>query len=176
MVLIFGFFFLFVTLIPVGLAYLVFHWLTKKGYRKIGLGILITVIIWTIYSSYTAFYPTDSFFEHEFEYNTGLKFPKSGEILTKDASYPDLHGDYSATALFKTNANDFYQILNAIQLAKRFQADTIPFKFNITNSNKNFKETDFKKCFTSNRHDRDLIFNISFDDKEKLIEIQRDSW
>ena len=118
MIVLFGLFFLIISLIPVGLAYLVFLWLTKKGYKKIGLAILATVTIWTVYSSYTAFYPTDSFYEDEFEYNIGLDFPTSGDILTKDASYPDLHGDYSATVLFKTDKNDFNKILTTNEFKK----------------------------------------------------------
>jgi hypothetical protein len=176
MIVLFGLFFLIISLIPIGLAYLVFRWLTKIGYKIIGLTILATVTIWTIYSTYTAFYPTDDFYEEEFEYNTGLDFPTSGDILTKNASYPDLHGDYSATALFKTDSKDFKKILTAIQKDSKFQLDTIPYKFNLANFDKTIKETSFNKCFTLNRQDRDLIFKISFNDKDKLIEIQRDSW
>jgi hypothetical protein len=176
MIVLFGLLFLIITLIPVGLAYLVFRWLTKKGYKKIGLVILATVAIWTVYSSYTAFYPTDGFYEDEFEYNTGLDFPTSGDILTKDASYQDLHGDYSATAFFKTDSKDFKQILAAIQKDSKFQLDTIPFKFNLANFDTTIKETNFTKCYTLNRQDRNLIFTISFNDKDNLIEIQRDSW
>lgn len=176
MIVIFGLFFILIILIPVGLAYLVFRWLTKKGYKKIGLVILTTVTIWTVYSSYTAFFPTESFYEDEFEYNTGLDFPISGDILTKDASFPDLQGNYSATALFKTDKNDFNRILSAIQNNNGFQLDTIPFKFNLANFDTTIKEANFTKCYTLKRHDRDLVFTISFNEKDSLIEIQRDSW
>jgi hypothetical protein len=176
MLLIFGLFFLFITFIPTGLAYLVFRWLAKKGYKKVGLALLATVTIWTIYSVYTAFYPTDSFYKDEFENNTGLKFPKSGDILTKDASYPDIHGDYSATAIFKTDNNDFNEIQRAIEQNNKFQLDTFPRKFTLTNFDTTIKEPGFTKCYTLNRQDRDLIFTISFNNKDNLIEIQRDSW
>ena len=142
----------------------------------VGLAILATITIGTIYFSYTAFYPTNSFYEDEFEDNTGLDFPNSGDILTKDASYPDLHGDYSATALFKIDQNDFNFILNSIQKNTKFQLDTIPFKFNLANFDTTIKETSFTKCYTLNRQDRNLIFTISFNDKDNIIEIQRDSW
>lgn len=176
MILIFGIFFLLISLIPVGLAYLILRWLTKKGYKKVGLTILVTTTIWTIYSSYTAIYPTDSFYKDEFEDNTGLDFPKSGDILTKEASYPDLHGDYSATALFKTDKNDYNLILTTIQKDNKFQLDSIPFKFNLPNFDTTIKEASFTKCYTLNRQERDLIFTISFNDKNNLIEIQRNSW
>lgn len=176
MIVIFGLFFILITLIPIGLAYLVFRWLTKKGYNKIGFVILATVTIWTVYSAYTAFYPTDSFYKDEFKYNTGLDFPTSGDILAKDASYPDHHGDYSATALFKTDKNDFNKILVVIQNDNKFQLDTIPFKTNLVNFDMTIKETNFTKCYTMNRQYRNLIFTISFNEKDNLIEIQRDSW
>ncbi len=176
MIVIFGIFFLIITIILVVLTYLVFRWLTKKGYKKIGLAFLATVTIWTVYSFYTAFYPTDSFYEDEFEFNTGLDLPTTGDILTKDASYPDLHGDYSATARFKTDSKDFKNILTSIQKDSKFKLDTIPFKSNLANFDAIVKETSFNKCFTLNRQDRDLIFKISFNDKDNLIEIQRDSW
>jgi len=175
MILIFALIFL-IIIIPVGLTYLVYRWLTKKGYKIIGLTILATISIWSIYSFYTAFYPTDSFYEDEFKNNTGLDFPKSGDFLTKDASYPDIHGDYSATALFRTNKNEFNLILNSIQMDAKFQLDTIQFKFNSANFDKTIKETNFTKRFTLNSEDRDLIFTISFNDIDNLINIQRDSW
>jgi len=176
MILTFGFFFILITLIPIGLAYLAYRWLTKKGYKRVGLAILATITIGTIYFSYTAFYPTGSFYEDEFEDNTGLDFPNSGDILTKDASYPDQHGDYSATALFKIDQNDFNLILNSIQKNAKFKLDTIPFKFNLANIDTKIKETSFTKCYTLNRQDRNLIFTISFNDNDNIIEIQRDSW
>jgi len=96
--------------------------------------------------------------------------------MTKDASYPDQHGDYSATALFKIDQNDFNLILNSIQKNTKFQLDTIPFKFNLANIDTTIKKTSFTKCYTLNRQDRNLIFTISFNDNDNIIEIQRDSW
>ncbi len=162
--------------LPTVIAFFINRWLTKKGIKYAGLFLLVIAPVWTAYEVYTAIYPTDSFYKDEFEYNTGLNFPNSGEILTKDASYPDLHGDYSATALFKTDQNDFNLILKSIQEDTKFQIDTIPFKFNLANFDTKIKETNFTKCYTLNRQDRDLIFTISFNDNDNLIEIQRDSW
>ncbi|MFN0187505.1 MAG: hypothetical protein ACKVQV_02255 [Bacteroidia bacterium] len=176
MILIVGLFFLLITLILIGLAYLVSRWLTKKGYKKTGITILTTVTISIVYFSYTAFYPTDSFYEDEFEDNTGLDFPLTGNILFKNASYPDQHGDYSATALFKVSKKDFNHILTAIQSDNKFLIDTTPFTFNLAISNTKIMENCFTKCYTLNGKDSDLNFTISFNDKDNLIEIQRDSW
>jgi hypothetical protein len=178
MIYLFGLLFLVITLIPSALAYLICRWLTKKGYKKIGLVVLLSVVFLTIYSSYTTFYPTDSFYEDEFEYNTTLNVPKSIDIIAKDASYPDTHGDYSAIAIFRTNEQEFNEILNAIQKDIKFQRDTIPFKYSKTTEslNKTYSEKSFSENFVLNRTDRDLIFNISFNSQDKLICIERNSW
>ncbi len=176
MVVIFWLIFIFVALIPVGLSFLVFRYLRKKGYRLVGLILMVAVILWTIYSSYTAFYPTDGFYEDEFEHNTNLEFPKSGDIVAKDASYPDLHGDYSAAALFKVDKNDFYRILSAIQQNNQFQRDTTSFESRLENYGAKVQAEDFSKSYILRENNRDLNFVISFNEKTKLIEIQRDSW
>ncbi len=41
-----------------------------------------------------------------------MTFPKSGDIIIKGASNPDIHGDYSSSAMFSVDENDFYAILN----------------------------------------------------------------
>jgi hypothetical protein len=174
MIVIFGLLFILITLIPIGFAYLVYRWLTKKGYKKSGVVILTAVTIWRVYSSYTAFYPTDSFYKDKFEFMTGIDFPITGEILRKEATYPDFHGDYSATALFKTDKDDFNKILEAIKNDKKFQLNTIPFKFNLANFDTKIKETDFTKRYIKHSEKNDLTFTISLNKKDNLIEIQWD--
>jgi hypothetical protein len=176
MVVVFALLFIFIALIPVGLSFLIFRYLRKKGYRLAGLVLIAAVTIWTVYSSYTAFYPTNGFYEAEFERNTNLDFPKSGYIVAKDASYPDLHGDYSAAALFRVDKNDFDRILSAIQQDPKFRLDTTSFGSRLGNLSTEIQEQDFSRSYIVRESNRDLIFAISFNDKNKLIEIQRDSW
>ena len=56
--------------------------------------LLICSLIFSIYQSYTAVYPNDSFYFKEFEYVTNQKIPNSAKIVSKKSSYPDFHGDY----------------------------------------------------------------------------------
>ncbi|MBX3165689.1 MAG: hypothetical protein KF900_14525 [Bacteroidetes bacterium] len=149
-----------------------FHliWLTPK---KLKISLICFVIVFALFQTYTAFYPTDSFYKDEFENNTGLKFPKSGDIIAKDASYPDTHGDYSATVLFKVNQEDFDLLLTSIQRNNKFNLDTFPFKIKLPNLD---TTVHFNVSYIQIQRKRDLNFIIGFNDKDKLIGIQRDSW
>ena len=146
--------------------------------KKIKLILTFLTLIFAAYQTYTAFYPTDSFYEDQFEYNTNLEFPKSGEIIAKDASYPDIHGDYSAAALFKLNDEDFQELFNLVQKDKNYDVSEYEFGFSsrIKEQCKNYNKRNFIKSFVLNRTDRDLTFCISFNSKDKLIEFERDSW
>ena len=92
-------------LLPFAMAGYLFYWLWKKG----GLWKITGVVIAGLFSYliYDAFYPSDSFFQGEFEHISGVNFPKSGVITQKHASYPDIHGDYESCALFELSAEDY---------------------------------------------------------------------
>jgi len=59
---------------------------------------------------YSAMVPSDSFYKKEFEKVTQLPFPASGRVLFKNATYPDLHGDYTSCALIEVSAADYEQL------------------------------------------------------------------
>src|SRR4051812_8437817 len=75
--------------IPSLILYFLYKWLTKKGYRWIGLLIIAVSISTLLYGLYTAVYPSDSFYFDEFKKVTSLDIPKSAEVINKTASYPD---------------------------------------------------------------------------------------
>lgn len=75
-------------------------WLTN---RRLKIILSLAVILFASYQVYIAFYPTDSFYIDEFESNTKITFPKSGKIIIKGATYPDIHGDYSVSAMILVN-------------------------------------------------------------------------
>lgn len=64
---------------------------------------------------YQAIYPNDSFYEREFTRVSSLKFPESGKILNKYASYPDLHGDYTACALIEISPIEYEALRKTIE-------------------------------------------------------------
>lgn len=172
--LIFGLIFWFIQFIPTILFFLIYLRIKKKGYSKIGLSILSIVFIWNIYSVYTAFYPTESFYKDEFENYTGINFPPSAQILTKESCYPDMHGDYSASLIFKTHVNDFNHILKEIQKNNKFEPFETPVEIFVPF--KAIKDTNNLKNFSLKSNESDLTFILIFNEKENLIEMYRDSW
>lgn len=127
--LLFGLFLLLLISVPIGIAYLIFRFLSKKGYKKIGLIVLFSVIGGMIYIIYTAIYPTDSFYKDEFENFTEIEFPKSAKIIWKDSSYPDIHGDYQAGMIFIADSADYENLLNQIKSNPIFSTDTVNYRF-----------------------------------------------
>jgi len=68
-----------------------------------------------LYEIYTAVYPPESFYKGEFEKVTGLAFPNSGSFLFKEASYPDIHGDYDSCAMIEVSAKDYEDLRSKIK-------------------------------------------------------------
>lgn len=92
-------------LLPIALIGYISLILWKKGGAWKFAGIAICVGFG--YSVYDAIYPSDSFYEKEFEHVSGMSFPKSGVITQKYSTYPDIHGDYTSCALIELSAADY---------------------------------------------------------------------
>jgi hypothetical protein len=104
--------------IPTLIIYFLYKWLTKKGYRWIGLLIIAISISTLVYCMYTAVYPTDSFYFEDFKKVTSLNIPKSAVILNKTASYPDFHGDYISCSIMKLSKKDYNLLLDTLSKDK----------------------------------------------------------
>ncbi len=156
------------------------YWKSKFVDKSLKRILIILTCAVATYSTYRAFFPSDSFYIDEFEHYTKLSFPCSGEIISKGASYPDIHGDYSAAAVIKLSNNDFYDLRNKIRLSKQLQRDTIyPFKFG--NQIKDIIYTLDEKSFTENFSINPMVgsmsvFSIGFDETNKLIAFDRNTW
>lgn len=100
--------------IPYFILYLLYKWLAKKGYRVVGITLIIAFTVYLGYSTYTAIYPTDSFYLSEFKEVTLREAPKSALVINKDASYPDFHGDYCSASLITVSNNDYSSLLNEL--------------------------------------------------------------
>ena len=107
--------------IPYVLLFLLHKWLTKKGYRIVGLTLIIAFSFYLVYYTYTAIYPTDSFYLSEFKEVTLREAPKSATIINKDASYPDFHGDYCSASLMTVSNDDYLSLLNELTNDKRIK-------------------------------------------------------
>lgn len=82
--------------------------------------LLALIILCSGYLSFTAVYPTDDFYFDEFETITLRKIPDSAKVLTKSATYPDLHGDYDSEATIQLSSTDYQSLFKQIQQDKRF--------------------------------------------------------
>ncbi|MBC6697974.1 hypothetical protein [Hymenobacter sp. BT190] len=102
--------------LPATICWGIYRWLVKRSQKAARLFLFLPVAISLItgYFVYTAFYPTDDFYEKEFHQITSLPFPKAGSIIDKDASYPDQHGDYSACARIEVPAPVYQHILHQV--------------------------------------------------------------
>ncbi len=105
------------------LLYKLYRWFERNRYHKAGIIILCTIVLSVIYFVYTAIYPTDDFYKDEFKYYFKTDFPASGEILDKDASYPDFHGDYVAAFVMTVNQKDYSNLINKFRSDKRYTID-----------------------------------------------------
>jgi energy-coupling factor transporter transmembrane protein EcfT len=112
--------------LPTLIAYYINRWLTKKGFKYIGIVLLIIAPLWTVYSVYTAIYPTDSFYLEEFKEVTLRKAPKTAKVISKTASYPDFHGDYCSASLIKLSKNDYIDLIKELSYDIRLQKDGFP--------------------------------------------------
>lgn len=66
------------------------------------------------YKVYRAFYPTDDFYLREFNENTGVELPATVSIKAKTATFPDVHGSYTACAVLMLPEHDFLIIKELI--------------------------------------------------------------
>ncbi len=97
--------------------------LTIATSKKINIGYIILLIGYSFFSTYTAIYPLDSFYKEEFEFYTEVKLPSKTKILKKDASYPDIHGDYASAAVIKLGKDDFRKLKESIMQLVHFEIE-----------------------------------------------------
>lgn len=168
--------YLILVLIPTIISINIYKWLAKKGYKKIGIGVISIIVFWTVYSVYTAFFPTKQFFISEFETKTKIDFPDSGIIVLKESSYPDLHGDYTVKILFKSDSIDFNKILSIIEKNNNYEKDTFEFKFDFEDNKFKFNQIElgFTNGFLINKVSETTELN--FNKKEKLIYFKTSNW
>jgi len=116
--------FLLVITIPILIFYFLYKWLYKKGYTTLAWLAPALIVCILLYPIYTAFYPRDEFYIEEYETNTALSFPASGEILAKEATYPDIHGDYLSWAVIALSKSDYLKVYEELQEGTLFKKDT----------------------------------------------------
>ena len=103
--------------------------LYDKGYKKLAIILPSLFMMFVGFGIYRANYPNDSFYIEEFEKYSGMKFPVSGEIIEKEATYPDLHGHYMSQALVQLSESDLLELKKKLNLNRSAKLDTTRHSF-----------------------------------------------
>lgn len=85
--------------------------------------VLLSVIAVIAFELYTAYYPLDSFFKNDFLTVTGIDFPVSGNFKFKEASVPDIHGDYTSCAVIEVSESDYEALRSKIGVLRSDRAE-----------------------------------------------------
>ncbi|RPD45391.1 hypothetical protein DNI29_18590 [Hymenobacter sediminis] len=112
-----------ILLLPLGIAWAIYRWLHKRVSLRAARYFLVlpsTLLLLLAYFVYTAFYPTDDFYEQEYVRVTSLPVPASVRVVAKDASYPDQHGDYAACARFEVSSEEYESVLLSVSADRHF--------------------------------------------------------
>lgn len=133
--------------------------LTSRYLNKKNLALIISAAVFlsAFYFSYTAVYPTDDFYYEEFEYVTLEKIPPSAKIISKDSSYPDLHGDYFSKSTIQLSRDDFQKLLNKLNSEKKLNKQPVQTKNEIAIFQRNIEGESDRFLFITFLADRKTI-------------------
>jgi hypothetical protein len=87
---------------------------------KLTYGVLVAVIC---YQSYSALYPSADFYLDELQTVTARQPPAEAKVIAKDATYPDLHGDYCSFSRIRLSEWSYRKLLDELKTDERFTAD-----------------------------------------------------
>ena len=150
--------------------------LSTKISRKINLAYIAVLGLFALYQTYDAIYPSDSFYKDEFTYYTEIEFPESGVIHKKEASYPDMHGDYWSAAIAEFSVEDYEKISWALSNSAKFDIDTTQQGIGITADfkalSKHIPKQDINIVYVKKRGE---WFKIAFLKDRKTIIFERSS-
>lgn len=154
--------------------------ITVKQINWIAIGLIVMCYACPIYD---AIYPSDDFYEDDFKETFQIEFPDSGKIISKSATFPDIHGDYTSMALFSVNKNDMNLIIKRMDSNKyfvRFSSHTeLDPKLRLGLSEK--QEVNFDVNYklqgdTDSNYSLSHIYYLSIDTKHCLVNFERSSW
>jgi hypothetical protein len=88
--------------------------LSTKASRTINVVYFYSIILAVLGFTYYQAEPPESFYEEEFKTITLRDIPESAEFISKEASYPDFHGDYCSSARIQLSKKDYQKLLTEI--------------------------------------------------------------
>jgi len=161
--------------IPIGISYLIYNLIKKRGINKRYRILSILPILIFGYFIYEAIYPDSDFYKNDFKEVTQMEFPKSGKIIYKTASFPDNFGDYTSSFLVELD-ND-----NIVKLQEKLLKNGFKKKENKMIS----KELEYIESRTKDKkyvdvyvkdNENDKLFSVGFLKDKKSVIITRVSW
>lgn len=90
-------------------------------WKRVPLGKYLSALLLAgfVFLVVTAIWPMDSFYVDELQNNSGLRVADGYEVLAKNSSYPDMHGDYYSEAIFRVTELNFLTMLNDVVPIKK---------------------------------------------------------
>ncbi|MFI0429982.1 hypothetical protein [Mariniflexile sp. HMF6888] len=161
--------------IPIGISYLIYIWIKKRGFNKKWRIIALTPILLVGYFIYGAIYPSSDFYKTDFKEVTKMEFPESGIIKYKTASFPDHFGDYTSSFLVEFDQMDLEK------LERELKTNGFEEKENKMHSNEleHIERKKGRKNY-SKQYIIDTIaskhYSVGFLDDNKSVIITRVSW
>ena len=105
----------------------------------------LVLVIGVVFVIVTAIWPMDSFYIDELKNNTNLEVSGKYEVLSKNSSYPDMHGDYYSEAVLRVTEIDFSSLASDVKPIEKCSVPSIA---------EPFLPVDYGvvKCWGSNRN------------------------
>jgi len=125
-------------------------------YKKFPYGKHVALVLGTgvLYGIVTAIWPTDSFYLDELQSNSNLKLLGKYKVLSKNSSFPDIHGDYYSEAVLRVTDIDLSSLASDLKAIDKCTTPSMVKPFLLENSGA-------AKCWTSNR-DIDKWFKLTY--------------
>jgi hypothetical protein len=171
---------LLIAILIVGLPILIsvgsYRLLKRKGHNKMAVALSILTIAVPGYYVFNAIFPDESFYTEEFKVNTDIPLPSSAVFLSKDATYPDIHGSYTSVAVIRLSETDYSKLYEHFKKDKIFQRDTSVNSFLYSSEetlrNEGFSDTHISTVFVGMRK---YQFKIAFMSDGRTIFFERHS-
>lgn len=103
--------------IPFLLSFIIYKFVKNLKHCKFLKFLAAVPILLFVYFIYDAVYPGAEFYEEDYMEVTGMRFPDHSEIISKSASYPDTHGDYTSAAALKMSSKEYITLLDKMKLS-----------------------------------------------------------
>lgn len=155
------------------LATVIVRWFWRKGVRgRAFLGVLAGVLAWNVHG---AMYPDDSFYVAEFQHLSTLTLPSTVEFLEKQATFPDIFGDYTACFIVRISSDGMNSLLDQLDAPQNSSGK--PLNCNADVSDRTEVPTQIYEFDLSTRATReDATISISLAPDQNLAKITWSLW